>query len=414
MTMRPQHRDPGLDTTTPVLLLGGAANALSLMRSFGRLGIRGGAIMRAKAELRSRYCRSPERIPDAVDAHRYYRDRLLTADRLLPGAVIFACGDDAVEFVAQNHGALEGAGYILERNDPELRLLLLDKARTLELAHDAGLPTPRYWLVDGADDWEGTVAAAEYPLILKPLDTHRHHARFGHKFRVAATPESLIRHRDALAAEGMPFMLCELVPGPDRNHVSYYTYRDEDGNELLHFTKRCLRRRPMNEGIGTYQITENLPDVEALGKRFFAMTRYTGFGNLELKRDERTGELKILECNTRFTAVQEQLLASGVNSDIIVYRDLTGQRAVPTCGAEQDVAIWWPFRDVQAFAVARASTRETWGDWRRSLSHRRVVFPYFQASDPAPFVSLIGGQLDRAARKVAGSVGRRTTPGVRP
>ncbi len=282
MTTRPQHRDPGLDTSTPVLLLGGAANALSRMRSFGRLGIRVGAITRAKAELRSRFCRSPERIPDDVDAHLYYGDRLLTADRLLPGAAIFACGDDAVEFVARNHGALENAGYILERNDPELRLLLLDKARTLQLAADAGLPRPRFWLVDGSDDWECAVAADEYPLILKPLDTHRHHARFGHKFRLATTRESLFQHRDALAAEGVPFMLCELVPGPDRNHVSYYTYRDDRGSELLHFTKRCLRRRPMSEGIGTDQITENLPDVEELGQRFFAITNYTGFGNLEL------------------------------------------------------------------------------------------------------------------------------------
>jgi predicted ATP-grasp superfamily ATP-dependent carboligase len=247
--------------------------------------------------------------------------------------------------------------------------------------------------------------------MLKPLDTHRHQATFGHKFRLASNRDALLRHRDALAAEGFAFMLCELVPGPDRNHVSYYTYRDRQGDELLHFTKRCLRRRPMNEGIGTFQITEDLPDVEEVGRYFFTKTRYKGFGNLELKRDQRTGELKILECNTRFTAVQEQLLASAVDSDIIAYRDLTGQRVLRTSGAEQGVAIWWPFRDLQAFAAARATTQESWGDWRRSLSHRRVVFPYFQVSDPAPFLSLVGERFEGAARKMTEGVGRRWAPG---
>jgi predicted ATP-grasp superfamily ATP-dependent carboligase len=166
----------------------------------------------------------------------------------------------------------------------------------------------------------------------------------------------------------------------------------------------------MNEGTGTYQITEDLPEVEELGRRFFETTDYQGFGNLELKRDERTGELKILECNTRFTLPQEQLLASGVNSDIIIYRDLTRQRVVATAGAEQAVAIWWPFRDFQAFTEARATTQETWGDWRRSLSHRRVVFPYFQVSDPAPLLSLVGQQLDRGARKLKGRVARLAAP----
>jgi predicted ATP-grasp superfamily ATP-dependent carboligase len=405
--MRRRRRASGLDTSTPVLLLGGAANALSLMRSYGRMGIDVSAMMARSVELRSRFCHRGVIVPSAADASRFFAAQLLPRPPgELHGAILLACGDDAIRFIAENATALRAAGYVLERNDPQLRLALLDKARTLELGVGAGVPTPRTWPAE----WPDCMAAAEgagiaFPVILKPLDTHAHHAAFGHKFRVARTLEELRAHRDVLFEREIPFVVCELVPGPDRNHESYYGYRRRDGTFAFELTKRCVRRRPMNEGTGTYQITEDLPDVARLGRAFFEYTGYQGFGNLEFKRDARTGTLKLLECNSRFTAVQEQLLASGVDSDLVVYRDLTGQPTEPSPKPEESVAIWWPFRDLQAFAEARAANGERWLDWPRSLSHRKVVFPYFSVTDPAPIAALLAEEVTRLVRR---GTGRRT------
>ena len=72
-----------------------------------------------------------------------------------------------------------------------------------------------------------------------------------------------------------------MIPGPDTQNCSYYTYRDQHGKELLHLTKRCVRRYPINQGKGTYQITEHLDDVQAMGRRFFDAIDYRGIGNLE-------------------------------------------------------------------------------------------------------------------------------------
>ncbi len=65
-------------------------------------------------------------------------------------------------------------------------------------------------------------------------------------------------------------MICELIPGPDSQLSRYYTYITHDGQALFHFTKRVLRRYPVNEGPASYHMTQWLPDTAELGKRFFS------------------------------------------------------------------------------------------------------------------------------------------------
>src|SRR5436190_2236756 len=125
MVHRRRRRDPGLDTRTPVVLLGGAANALSLMRSYGRAGVNVSAIMARNVDL-------------------------------------------------------------------------LDKARTLELARAGGVPTPRVWAAADGEMVDDLPRDIEFPVILKPLDTHRHHAEFGHKFRFAGNASEFRAHREVL------------------------------------------------------------------------------------------------------------------------------------------------------------------------------------------------------------------------
>ena len=370
------------------------------MRSYGRLGIQVGAIMGRPFELRSRYCRDGYQIPAGIDAAEYFATRLL--DEPLPayrGAVVLATGDDGVAFVARNRAALGAAGYLLEHNDPTLTLDLLDKRRTLQLASAVGLPTPAYWPVDPETDLDEVGHTVDYPVLLKPVDTHRHHARFGSKFRLAHGPRDLLVQAAELNAAGMAFVVCEKVPGPDDLTCSYYTYRDASGRELMGFTKRVIRRRPLNEGAGTFQLTADLPEVAALARRFFDAVEYRGFGNLEFKRDPRTGELKVMECNTRVTAPQEQLLASGTNADLIIYRDLTGQEVTPSAGAREGVAMWMPGRDVQAFQELRSVTGASWLDYLRSIRARRYVLPYFRFSDPGPAAALAAHTVGRVLNR---------------
>jgi predicted ATP-grasp superfamily ATP-dependent carboligase len=387
-----------LEDRGAVLTLGGDVNALALMRSLGRRGISVRAAGAPRPILSSRYCSQGYPIPAATAEEAYAE--LLLSDRHpeIDGSVLLVCGDDAIGFVARNHGELERR-YTLERHEPELQLCLLDKQRTLELAREVGVPCPGFWAVHRREDVDVVLQHATYPIMLKPRHTHRFRTLRGAKYLLAHGSNELREKAVDLIDSGIAFMACEMIPGPDDLSRSYYTYRGEDGGELLHLTKRGVRRNPINEGMGTYQVTMDLPEVEALGRRFFDAIGYRGIGNLEFKLDPRDGVLKLMECNNRFTAVTEQLVQSGADVGLMTYRDLTGQPVAPVRGCRPRVAIWSPVGDVLAFRQVRARTGASWADWKRSLSHDKLVFPCFSWSDPRPFLESATGDALRAIRR---------------
>ncbi|MEM8563513.1 MAG: hypothetical protein AAGF57_14835 [Pseudomonadota bacterium] len=388
----------------PVLLLGGDATTLSLARTYGAMGIEVRAVMEAKASAgKSRYLTEHIVIPDGVDPQEYFATVTLSggSSRVL-GSVIIACGDDGVEFVAKNHADLTRQ-YLLEKNHPRLQLDLLNKEKTLSLAREAGLAIPSFHSVQSLKDIEQVAANLRFPIMLKPHLTFLLYRLRKQKYLLAANDDELYSSARDLLDNNIEFMLCEMIPGPDSQNCSYYTYRLGDGSEYLSLTKRLLRRRPMNQGAGTYQLTENLPDVAQAGKQFFDYIGYRGFGCIEYKRDIRDGSLRVMECNNRFTAVQEQLASAGANAAILAYADITNQPMQPIIGCRSKVAIWSPINDLNAFReVLRRDPKASWSDWWRSLEHRSTVFPFFAWRDPMPFVRALSQQVGRVLKRKLG------------
>jgi predicted ATP-grasp superfamily ATP-dependent carboligase len=380
-------------------VLGGAANALSLVRSFGREGITVNVCPSSSVVIHSRYCDRYFLPPKDMQFQNYLSELTLTCNHPeLEGSVILSCSDDALEFVAENHAALSKK-FILERNNPSLQIELLNKQRTLELAQSANVPTPQFFAVYQLSDIDLHIARMQFPLILKPFNTHSFSRLYGSKYVPIGSRQELDSKAGQLLEDQIEFMVCEMVSGPDSAACSYYTYRDRNGKELLNLTKRCVRRNPINAGCGTYQVTEHLPEVADLGRRFFDSIDYRGYGNIEFKRDSRDGQLKVIECNSRFTAVQEQLVKAGVDSALIAYRDLTGQPVVAINGCDEHVAIWSPLADFRAFGQVKAVEGKSWMHWVQSMRHRKLVFPIFSMADPMPFVKSFTGVVVNAIKR---------------
>jgi predicted ATP-grasp superfamily ATP-dependent carboligase len=391
-----------IDSSHPVIILGGLANSLSLARSFGRHDIHVTAVLEESAFVfASRYCKRPIPVPLGADIDDFYHQLLISdAQPEFTDSVLLSCSDDAVRFVAENHSLLQ-KNYLLERHDPGLQINLLNKEKTLELARGAGVPTPLYTSVKTIDDMARLGKDISYPVMLKPHNTFLFYRLFRRKYRLARNENELLESATLMYQNKITFMLCEMIPGPDSLNYSYYTYRGEQDQELLSLTKRCLRRLPINEGAGTYQITDEIPEVAELGKRFFDHLGYRGLGNIEFKRDPRDGVLKVMECNNRFTAVQEQLVRCGADAGLLAYRDLTGQQPMRIRSFQPGVAIWSPISDAKAFKQERQrSPMLTWRDWWRSMNHRTLVFPVFSWRDPAPFLMALGQQLNRVIGRV--------------
>jgi D-aspartate ligase len=380
-----------------VIILGGDENALSVARALARAGITSYFLNRPTVPARySRYGRwiSVEGGSDTPDDWK--RFLLGRNSDNLAGAVLLTCSDDAIELVLDNWTPLS-AKFLLEECPVSVRRRLLDKLSTYESAREAGIPVPGFWFARSLTDLQQALEQCRFPVILKPRLSH-HSAKIGRKHVRVNDISQLAREYMRLSGLGLSVVIMEFIPGGDDRLCSYYTYMDADGRPLVHFTKRVARRYPINAGRGTYHETTWNPEAAALGERFFRHIGLRGLGNIEFKRDDRDGKLKIIEANARFTAADALVCASGIALAPLIYDRLTGRSPIPPAQYRRGMVLWYPLEDFFAFLELRRNGMCCWSDWLSSVC-RTDVFPYWDMRDPLP--SLVNlAQRSRSLRRL--------------
>jgi D-aspartate ligase len=366
-----------------VLILGGQENALSLVRSLSRCGIR--VYLSGSERCAAHYSRYlAGSYPYAGKNHKDHWTNILLENpkENLENCIILTCADEAIEFVAQHDEDLRKA-YTLEANPADVRVSLLRKDRSSSIAQSAGIAIPKYKTVEKTTDLDGVLGVWMLPVIVKPVFQHRVPSGFTSKLKLCQTYDEL-RHTCAEALQqGVPIVLCEDIPGPDTLLCSYYTYMDDTGEPLFHFTKKMIRRCPTRYGGGVYHISQWLPDVAEEGLKFFRQAGLRGLGNVEFKRDERDGKLKFIECNARFTAAQEQILRCGYDLGRLVYGQLAGRPINFSPHYREGIRLWYPRGDFRSYRQLSRMGELTLLGWLRSILHRHV-FPFFSWRDPKP------------------------------
>jgi len=371
----------------PPAILAGAnvVTAVSIIRSLGRAGVDVRLLcLPGAATAYSRYARRLPTDAPGSQPPQWLSYLLGPESDDLRGSVLLACNDDAIELLLDHRDEL-AARYVLDVCNPPAQRAMLDKLATYRVAAEAGVPTPRFWPADSVSDVEARKDEYTYPLMIKPLYAHKFKRIFDGKYLVARDFDELSKTCRLVSEHGVEVVLLEVIPGPDDLLCSYYTYLDESGEPQFHFTKRVIRRYPEREGFGCYHITDWNPEVRDLGLRLFRHAGLRGVANVEFKRDPRDGQLKLIECNARFTAANGLLTASGIDLSSYVYHRLAGlPYPVLSSGTyRKGLRLWYPLDDFLAFLSLRSEGRLDLGSWLRDVAHHQVL-PYFDWSDPMP------------------------------
>ena len=385
------------DRRQACVVVHGGVNALSIVRSLGRLGVPVYTLNDANSPvLQSRYATPivvPLRGAQREDAWAKY---LLGPDaEYLSGSLLLACGDPALRMIAQHRAEL-ARRFQLELGDPEVQLAMLDKHQSLEIASEAGVGHPRFWSVRELGDLDARAADLPFPLLVKPVDTFRYAELTGHKMAVAENRSDLQRAIDAVGDTGLDFVLVEIIPGPDDLLCSYYTYLNENGEPELQFTKRVIRRYPRLEGPACYHVTDWVPDAADSGLRFLQHAGVRGLGVVEFKRDVHDGQLKFIECNPRFSAANNLVAAAGIDLGLYVYDRMT-DTASPLGDFRQGLHLWHPVFDFRAMLQLRQRGEITLGGWVRGVAHTQVL-PWFARDDLGPSLHVLRGGLGAGTR----------------
>jgi D-aspartate ligase len=371
----------------PALIVGGDHGCLSIARSLGAAGIPVYALNYAQSEVRySRFCKWIDLTEsNSIGTEAWAAYLLGPESDHLRGAVLLAACDEAIELIAEHRQSLSEK-FTLDLSNPDAQLCMLDKLCTYRAAQAAGVPTPNFWEANTREQIVKLEHELVFPLILKPVLGHKFSRKFIGPYAVAYTLDELLRAFEMVCGADIPIFLVEMIPGPDDRLCSYYTYLDENGNDLINFTKRVIRRYPMNMGGSTYHVTDDVPDIRELALALFRLVGLRGVANAEFKMDVRDGKLKLIECNARFTAADCLLVASGLNLPLFVYDRLTGRpHAVPPSSYRAGMRLWKPLGDFAAYRQLNKMGLLTFRAWIRSVTHRQI-FPVFSWNDPLPAI----------------------------
>jgi D-aspartate ligase len=304
------------------------------------------------------------------------------ASNHLKGSVLLAGGDEELEIMANHREALADR-FLLDLSNPVAQLMMLDKLATYNAAKEAGVPTPRFWQIQSEEDIHRLRDALIYPLIVKPKVSHVFQRKFKSKFFVAESFDQLLEAYRVAESAGVETLLVEKIPGPDSRYCSYYTYLDEEGNALFDFTKRIIRRYPINMGMASCHVTDRVEHVRELSLKLFRQVGLQGLANAEFKYDERDGQLKLMECNARFTAGNSLVARAGFDLGNFVYNRIVGISQPPLTDFRTGLRLWDPLRDWRAFLELRKRGELTFMQWLGSIMHWSSI-SYFSWRDPLP------------------------------
>ena len=387
--------------TTPAIIVGGDANAVSVARALSRHGVAVHALNHPKSFIC--HSRSAHWIALSGDTGPRGWERFLLGanSEFLRGAVLIVCSDEAIDLVVRNHEALS-AKFRLEPSRPEAKQTLLDKFETYRIAREAGVPTPQFWRFGSVAELAAAADSLPYPVIVKPLVSQDFTA-FERKYLFARDRTELVERFRQVALQNIPVVVMEFIQGGDDQLCSYNAWIDAKGTPLLSFTKRIVRRYPINMGIACCHVTDWNPRVAELGLRLFRHVGLVGFGNIEFKRDARDGLLKIIECNARFTASDCLATASGVPFALFTYLWLTGQTPKSSRTYRTGRRLWLPIEDFHAMRALRRAGQLSLAGWLLSI-RPPVMFPLFDWRDPGPSLHAFIRRFGGATRKGAGRV----------
>ena len=164
-------------------------------------------------------------------------------------AVLFPTRDDDLQFVDRFRNELSRYFQLVAPESSALNVCL-NKWETYEWARQAGVATPKCWLVESERDVRRISNEIPYPCVLKPVASH--HWRQGNNWEIVGGRKAvLISASDELLAEysniaraGKQVLLQEMVAGGDESLLIAACYLDRKSNWVAGFNTQKLLQAP--------------------------------------------------------------------------------------------------------------------------------------------------------------------------
>jgi predicted ATP-grasp superfamily ATP-dependent carboligase len=326
----------------------GCQGALMVLRSLGRRNV--GTTLLAQEclvpSMFSRWRSETVYCPSSADNLEGFVTTLLRIARTGRYFTIFPLGDNSLLPVSEHREQL--TPYLkLALPSHESVLKALDKSKTLRIAEEAGIPTPKTLYPRNITEVIDVSTRIRYPAVIKPKRSYvwgrNGKANYSRPFYVNSASELISTY--AKVEKNFPApMIQEYVSG---HNIQVALLFDHGEPKAACFIKEH-RTTPITGG--TSVLRESIPPDPTLLRYASNLLRsldWHGVAEVEFRLDSRDSTPKLMEMNPRFWASMNVAIESGVDFPYLMYLLAKGEHVHPVFNYKIGVKYRWLIGDVQ-------------------------------------------------------------------
>lgn len=376
---------------------------LGIIRTLGYEGVDTIAVDYTDKDLygsKSKYLGSHVMAPDFKNHKEEYLKKLIQigmGEKEKP--VLFPSADPYAEFIDENLEELKKY-YLIPMEEQGLWTRVMKKETLNDMARENGVLVPETIMPDEENLYSRVETELGYPCIVKPTDSPAFVSVFRRKIFFCKDEEELKTALQRAKEENLEVFVQRIIPGFDDHMHTFDYYVDRSGKVTHWMTCRKLRQFPINFGASVYTEQVHVPELAEIGIPFVEKIGYRGFGEIEFKKDAKTGRFYLIEINTRTTTLNELLYRAGINFPYVAYRDMTGNPLEPKAVEKSTGLVFqYLFEDILAIRDYIRNGQLTTGAVIKSLFRKKVP-AVWSFDDPSPGLNYVSIILGKVIKKV--------------
>lgn len=313
--------------------------------------------------------------------------------------VLFPSADGYVEFMDKYASTLKKY-YLFNQTEKRIHTKVADKNTLSSIAIEHNVLVPETAHADDENLKEKVEEAIKFPCLVKPTDSPAFVSTFRKKlfkvYNMEELEEAIKKAKDA----NLEVIVQRIIPGFDDHMYTFDVYLNQDSKVTHWATCQKYRQWPINFGASVYTTQRFVPELYEIGSKFLESIGYTGFAEIEFKKDAETGKYYLIEINTRTTNLNSLLYKVGVNMPYIAYRELTGDPVEPYAVTnDTGMVFWYAYEDLFAVRGYLKTGQLNLKDALKSYGKRKA-YAIWDVKDPKPAFAFLGNKVGRVFQKV--------------
>jgi predicted ATP-grasp superfamily ATP-dependent carboligase len=318
------HRGPRRKVYDALVLEARLRQSLASVRSLGRHGLRVAALETygGTPTFSSRWCQKGFVCPTDESTGAYLR----FLEQIIDDAdirVLISSTDANAQLLSQHRDRLEKRVRIALACEPALSIAL-NKERTLEVAQQLGVQTPRGIMVRDASDIAPVLHEIGLPAIIKPTESWawKNTQGMGLKSVLVTQLDEAKKALEDIHSAGVHTIVQQYLVG--RREAVSFLYAH--GRIYARFAQWAKRTMPPLGGTSVLRQSIDIPpDIGEQAERLIRAIELEGYSEVEFRRDHQ-GKPYLMEINPRLSASVEIAVRAGVDFPLLLYQWANGDQ----------------------------------------------------------------------------------------